>query len=223
MARRTKSNKEAKGKGDKRSRKEDTPKEKDVSTGHHFRCLPKTVANVIEEWLNGDPDKLALVEEMRFGAFSSLPNYNLKQHMLKELVNIFDIYDNTIHSIHGTWRSQRRRSARHWVFPGTVGMQGLVKTGELRAAKERMQRRNMVLKKGVILKRKDYASSESESEEEYESEEESDESSSGGSSPAYDSENTMLEELVQRRPISKHSPAQQEKRSKKRHESSASG
>ncbi|MED6124372.1 hypothetical protein PIB30_058399 [Stylosanthes scabra] len=37
---------------------------------------------------------------MGFGAFSSLPNYNLKQHMLKELVNIFDIYDNTIHSVH---------------------------------------------------------------------------------------------------------------------------
>ncbi|MED6168685.1 hypothetical protein PIB30_013667 [Stylosanthes scabra] len=44
---------------------------------------------------------MALVREMGFGAFESLPDYNLKQHMLKELVNIFDIHDNIIHSVHG--------------------------------------------------------------------------------------------------------------------------
>ncbi|MED6171239.1 hypothetical protein PIB30_038958 [Stylosanthes scabra] len=44
---------------------------------------------------------MALVREMGFGAFESLPDYNLRQHMLKELVNIFDIRDNIIHSVHG--------------------------------------------------------------------------------------------------------------------------
>ncbi|MED6108068.1 hypothetical protein PIB30_020015 [Stylosanthes scabra] len=44
---------------------------------------------------------MALIEELGFGAFSHLPDYNLKQHMLKELVNIYDIHDNTIHSIRG--------------------------------------------------------------------------------------------------------------------------
>ncbi|MED6171461.1 hypothetical protein PIB30_040982 [Stylosanthes scabra] len=77
---------------------------------------------------------------------------------------------------------------------------GLIQTGMLRAANERMERRNMDLKMGVI-RRKDPDSSESESaesdsEEGYESEEESDESSSSGSSPDIDSENTMSEEMV---------------------------
>ncbi|MED6174752.1 hypothetical protein PIB30_071987, partial [Stylosanthes scabra] len=84
------------GKNNK-STKQDSPKKKDQ--GHHFRCLTKTIAVMFEQCLNRDPQKLALVEEMEFGAFSGLPNYNLKQHMLKELVNIYDIYDNTIHSV----------------------------------------------------------------------------------------------------------------------------
>ncbi|MED6208057.1 hypothetical protein PIB30_041449 [Stylosanthes scabra] len=53
------------------------------------------------ECLRGDAKKMALIEELGFGAFSHLPNYNLRQHMLKELVNIFNIHDNTIHSVRG--------------------------------------------------------------------------------------------------------------------------
>ncbi|MED6157741.1 hypothetical protein PIB30_026137 [Stylosanthes scabra] len=56
---------------------------------------------VFNQCLKKDETKMALVREMGFGAFASLPDYNLKQHMLKELVNIFDIHDNTIHSVHG--------------------------------------------------------------------------------------------------------------------------
>ncbi|MED6107753.1 hypothetical protein PIB30_017019 [Stylosanthes scabra] len=243
---------------------------------------------------------MALVREMGFGAFESLPDYNLKQHMLKELVNIFDIHDNIIHSVHGeveittqkigkalglSWngdpfdakvdektlseedlavfkmfqgkhqedltrlvlRTPVDKEANRILFkraflifiqkcfllatsspnftpralPILFGIEitrernwalhGLVQTGMLRAAKERLERRNMDLKMGVI-RRKDPESSESESaesdsEEGYESEEGSDESSSGGSSPDIDSENTMLEEMVQRRPLENPSPA----------------
>ncbi|MED6105934.1 hypothetical protein PIB30_000058 [Stylosanthes scabra] len=74
---------------------------KKLKQGHHFRCLPKTVATMYNECLRKNEEKMALVEELGFGAFSHLPDYNLKQHMLKELVNIYDIHDNTIHSVRG--------------------------------------------------------------------------------------------------------------------------
>ncbi|MED6147705.1 hypothetical protein PIB30_046318 [Stylosanthes scabra] len=51
------------------------------------------------ECLRRDAEKMALIEELGFGAFSHLPCYNLKQHMRKELGNIYDIHDNTIHSV----------------------------------------------------------------------------------------------------------------------------
>ncbi|MED6115400.1 hypothetical protein PIB30_090106 [Stylosanthes scabra] len=38
---------------------------------------------------------------MGFGVLSNLPNYYLKQKVLKELFNRFDIYDNTIHAVAG--------------------------------------------------------------------------------------------------------------------------
>ncbi|MED6114151.1 hypothetical protein PIB30_077547 [Stylosanthes scabra] len=38
---------------------------------------------------------------MGFGVLSNLPNYYLKQKVLKELFNCFDIYDNTIHAVAG--------------------------------------------------------------------------------------------------------------------------
>ncbi|MED6108522.1 hypothetical protein PIB30_024702 [Stylosanthes scabra] len=263
MARGQKSVKEGKGKNDIKSKKQESPKKKDQ--GHHFRCLPKTVATVFNQCIKKDETKMALVREMGFGAFESLPNYNLKQHMLKELVNIFDIHDNIIHSVHGeaeittqkignalglSWngdpfdakvdekglseedlvelRSSKCQAEQHqghsWVLlrfddnilprdplrkePKEPEAQlpwitywtgenlrkrlqreqnhttGLVQIGMLRAAKERLERRNMDLKMGVI-RRKDPESSESESaesdsEEGYESEEGSDESSSGG-------------------------------------------
>ncbi|MED6171850.1 hypothetical protein PIB30_044636 [Stylosanthes scabra] len=46
-------------------------------------------------------DKRALVDEMGFGALSNLPNYYLKHKVMKELINRYDIYDNTIHAIGG--------------------------------------------------------------------------------------------------------------------------
>ncbi|MED6220982.1 hypothetical protein PIB30_050040 [Stylosanthes scabra] len=51
--------------------------------------------------LRNNADKMALIEKLGFRAFSHLPDYNLKQHMLKELVNIYNIHDNTIHSVRG--------------------------------------------------------------------------------------------------------------------------
>ncbi|MED6193551.1 hypothetical protein PIB30_020695 [Stylosanthes scabra] len=102
------------------------------------------------------------------------------------------------------------------IFPG------LVQTDRLRTGKERLERRNKELEMGVI-RRKDTESSESESaesdsEEGYDSEKGSNESSSSGSSPDIDSENTMSEEMVQRRPLANTSPALQERRSKQRQE-----
>ncbi|MED6185705.1 hypothetical protein PIB30_059600 [Stylosanthes scabra] len=97
MAHGTKTGKNTKGKKHSKSRKQDSPKKKDQ--GHHFRCLPKTVATMYNECLRNDANKMALIVELAFGAFSHLPDYNLKQHMLKELVNVYDIHDNTIHSV----------------------------------------------------------------------------------------------------------------------------
>ncbi|MED6162895.1 hypothetical protein PIB30_074756 [Stylosanthes scabra] len=69
--------------------------------GHEFRCIPKTVAGIFHGCLDTSPEKRALVDEMSFGALSNLPNYYLKQKVLKELFNRFDIYDNTIHAVAG--------------------------------------------------------------------------------------------------------------------------
>ncbi|MED6110223.1 hypothetical protein PIB30_041027 [Stylosanthes scabra] len=69
--------------------------------GHEFRCIPKTVAGIFPTCLDTSPEKRALVEEMGFGVLSNLPNYYLKQKVLKELFNRFDIYDNTIHAVAG--------------------------------------------------------------------------------------------------------------------------
>ncbi|MED6156368.1 hypothetical protein PIB30_013860 [Stylosanthes scabra] len=99
MARGQKFGKEGKSKNDIKSKKQESHKKKDQ--GHYFRCLPKTVATVFNQCIKKDETKMSLVREMGFGAFESLPDYNLKQHMLKELVNIFDIHDNIIHSVHG--------------------------------------------------------------------------------------------------------------------------
>ncbi|MED6145838.1 hypothetical protein PIB30_028824 [Stylosanthes scabra] len=322
--------------------------------GHHFRCLPKTVATMYNECLRKNVEKMALIEELGFGAFSHLPDYNLKQHMLKELVNIYDIHDNKIHSVRGdvqittekigkalglSWNgapfdervsekdlndedyaifkmfqgksqadlmmlvkstpvdteaNQNLFKRTFLIFiqkvfllatsspnvtpkalPTLFGLEntrdrnwalhvhdflldedsreseaqppwiqywtgenlrnrlhreqnhstGLVQTGLLRAAKEKLQKRNMDLKMGLNLRRREPSSS-SESESEFDSEEEYEsevESNAGGASTKLDSENTMSEELVERRPLSKPNPAQQEKRSKKKHESNATG
>ncbi|MED6196493.1 hypothetical protein PIB30_048096 [Stylosanthes scabra] len=69
--------------------------------GHEFRCIPKTVVGIFCGCLDNNPEKRALVEEMGFGVLSNLPNYYLKQKVLKELFNRFGIYDNTIHAVAG--------------------------------------------------------------------------------------------------------------------------
>ncbi|MED6173090.1 hypothetical protein PIB30_056031 [Stylosanthes scabra] len=68
--------------------------------GHEFRCVPKSVA-IIFKYLDENSDKRALVEEMGFGPLSNLPNYYLKQKVLKKFINRYDIYDNTIRSVAG--------------------------------------------------------------------------------------------------------------------------
>ncbi|MED6208024.1 hypothetical protein PIB30_041195 [Stylosanthes scabra] len=65
--------------------------------GHLFRCLPTTVATMFD-YLNENPDKRALVDQMGFGALSHLPNKNLDQVLLKQLFDCYNIYDNTIYS-----------------------------------------------------------------------------------------------------------------------------
>ncbi|MED6145835.1 hypothetical protein PIB30_028821 [Stylosanthes scabra] len=286
------------------------------------------------ECLRRDAEKMALIEELGFGAFSHLTCYNLKQHMLKELVNIYDIHDNTIHSVHGdveittdkigkalglSWNGdpfddkvseKDLNDEDHAIFkmfqgksqaeltmlvkrtpvdteanqnlfkraflifiqkvfllptsspnvtpkalPTLFGLEntrgrnwalyvhdflleeikkaklnntkGLVKTGLLRTAKDKLLKRNRELKMGINIMRKYPYSSESEqefdSEDEYESEVESSSGGSSSSSSEMDLENTMSEELVERRALPNPTPAQQERRSKKKQDSSATG
>ncbi|MED6180711.1 hypothetical protein PIB30_012863 [Stylosanthes scabra] len=65
--------------------------------GHLFRSLTTTVATMFE-YLNENPEKLRLVNEMGFGALSHLPANNLDEQLLKEIYDRFDIRDNTIYS-----------------------------------------------------------------------------------------------------------------------------
>ncbi|MED6191454.1 hypothetical protein PIB30_000554 [Stylosanthes scabra] len=65
--------------------------------GHLFRSLTTTVTTMFE-YLNKNPDKLRLVNEMGFGAFSHLPANNLDQQLLKEIYDRYDVRDNTIYS-----------------------------------------------------------------------------------------------------------------------------
>ncbi|MED6218457.1 hypothetical protein PIB30_026793 [Stylosanthes scabra] len=62
MARSPKSRKDTVGKTPKKSQKQCSPKKKDQ--GHHFRCLPKTVASMYNECLRGDAQKMALIDEL---------------------------------------------------------------------------------------------------------------------------------------------------------------
>ncbi|MED6177890.1 hypothetical protein PIB30_102411, partial [Stylosanthes scabra] len=64
-------------------------------------CVPKSVAVIFQNCLNNDPQKRALVDELRFGVFSNLPNYYLKQKVLKQIYNRLDTYGNTIHAVAG--------------------------------------------------------------------------------------------------------------------------
>ncbi|MED6204201.1 hypothetical protein PIB30_006957 [Stylosanthes scabra] len=50
------------------------------------------------KYLNKNPEKLRLVNEMGFGALSHLSANNLDQQLLKEIYDRFDIRDNTIYS-----------------------------------------------------------------------------------------------------------------------------
>ncbi|MED6163855.1 hypothetical protein PIB30_084057 [Stylosanthes scabra] len=65
--------------------------------GHFFRSLTTTVATMFD-YLDKNPDKLRLVNEMGFGALSHLPANNLDQQLLKEIYDRYDIRDNTIYS-----------------------------------------------------------------------------------------------------------------------------
>ncbi|MED6219887.1 hypothetical protein PIB30_039908 [Stylosanthes scabra] len=65
--------------------------------GHFFRSLTTTVASMFK-YLDKNPNKLRLVNEMGFGALSHLPTNNLDQQLLKEIYDRYDIRDNTIYS-----------------------------------------------------------------------------------------------------------------------------
>ncbi|MED6147740.1 hypothetical protein PIB30_046609 [Stylosanthes scabra] len=96
-----KENLSKKGKALKKSRKPRKDSKPKKDQGHEFRCVPKSVAVIFKECLNKNPEKKALVEEMGFGVLSNIPNYYLKQKVLKEVFNHFDMYDNTIHAVTG--------------------------------------------------------------------------------------------------------------------------
>ncbi|MED6115548.1 hypothetical protein PIB30_091737 [Stylosanthes scabra] len=66
-------------------------------TRHEFRCLSKTVAQMFI-YINGEPEKRALVDDMGFGGLSYLPNEYLNQRLLKQIYDRYDVHDNTIYS-----------------------------------------------------------------------------------------------------------------------------
>ncbi|MED6131881.1 hypothetical protein PIB30_014098 [Stylosanthes scabra] len=82
-------------KSDAKRNEEDTSSSK--NQGHLFRSLTTTVATMFE-YLNENPDKLRLVNEMGFGALSHLPANNLDQQLLNEIYDRYDVRDNTIYS-----------------------------------------------------------------------------------------------------------------------------
>ncbi|MED6131301.1 hypothetical protein PIB30_008635 [Stylosanthes scabra] len=73
---------------------EDASSSKNVS---NTLSLTITVATMFE-YLNENPEKLRLVNEMGFSALSHLLANNLDQQLLKEIYDRFDIRDNTIYS-----------------------------------------------------------------------------------------------------------------------------
>ncbi|MED6170755.1 hypothetical protein PIB30_034147 [Stylosanthes scabra] len=54
-----------------------------------------------DQCLNKNPEKRALIDKLGFGVFPHLPNYYLKQKVLKEIYNRFDTDDHTIHAVAG--------------------------------------------------------------------------------------------------------------------------
>ncbi|MED6184292.1 hypothetical protein PIB30_046087 [Stylosanthes scabra] len=49
-------------------------------------------------YINGEPEKRALVDDMGFGGLSYLPNEYLNQILLKQIYDRYDVHDNTIYS-----------------------------------------------------------------------------------------------------------------------------
>ncbi|MED6142887.1 hypothetical protein PIB30_001655 [Stylosanthes scabra] len=60
-------------------------------------------------YINKNPEKKALVEQMGFGVFSHLPKKNLNQRLLKQMFDRYDIYDNTIYSDAGAVKITTRK------------------------------------------------------------------------------------------------------------------
>ncbi|MED6157912.1 hypothetical protein PIB30_027841 [Stylosanthes scabra] len=257
------------------------------------------------ECLRKGAEKMALIEELGFGAFSHLPCYNLKQHMLKEVVNIYDIHNNTIHSVRGdveittdkigkalglSWNGDpfddkvsenNLNDEDHAIFkircsscpnvtpkalPTLFGLENTtgrnwalhvhdfllkeIKKAKLNNTKAvhgccyvmmiiyfhethfgKNSREPEAQPPWIQfwtgenpikrLHREQNHPTEFDSESEYESEVESSSGRSSSSSSEMDSENTMSEELVERRTLPNPTPAQQERRSKNKQDSSA--
>ncbi|MED6152015.1 hypothetical protein PIB30_087824, partial [Stylosanthes scabra] len=49
-------------------------------------------------YINGEPEKRTLVDDMGFGGLSYLPNEYLNQRLLKQIYDRYDVHDNTIYS-----------------------------------------------------------------------------------------------------------------------------
>ncbi|MED6211745.1 hypothetical protein PIB30_076587 [Stylosanthes scabra] len=74
-----------KGNDTKRAAANESKPKKDQ--GHDFRCVPKTVTVIFDKCLKNDIEKRVLVDELGFRVFSHLPNYYLKQKVLKQIYN----------------------------------------------------------------------------------------------------------------------------------------
>ncbi|MED6131034.1 hypothetical protein PIB30_006362 [Stylosanthes scabra] len=83
---------------DRSSAKESNPTK---DQGHAFKCVPLSVNVIFEKCIKNDPQKMAIVEELGFGALSYLPNYYLNHKELMQLFKRFNIIDNTIHAVAG--------------------------------------------------------------------------------------------------------------------------
>ncbi|MED6139195.1 hypothetical protein PIB30_081593 [Stylosanthes scabra] len=216
--------------------------------GHEFRCIPKTVAGIFRGCLDTSPEKRALERWKSQPRRLGMPLVFLPQVVPKELSDedhavfkffqgktqaqlgrlIMDTPVDTVEnkrlfmrafllfvqktfllatsSVNVTPRAYptlydvENTKQRNWA------LHGLVRTGKLRAQKEKKQRKS-----------KKRPSSESE----WKSESETDTEGyvSDDSEEDIDSEDTRSKELVQRKSRPEPNPAQEERRSKRRHES----
>ncbi|MED6143916.1 hypothetical protein PIB30_010273 [Stylosanthes scabra] len=89
----------------RKSKKETWGVEDSSNCEHHrTRCSPSDIAKT-HAIISKDKQKRALIHEMGFGAIvENVPNFNISNIVMMELVNSFDTRDNTIKTYQGAYK-----------------------------------------------------------------------------------------------------------------------